>query len=299
MNIKEIETRSGLTRANVRFYEAEGLLHPARGENGYRDYSEEDLALLLRVRLLRTLGVGLAEIRALIAGSATLTEVLSGQEETLRRRQREDAIAEQVCRQMEADGAAFADLDSRRYLAALEHPDALKEDALPRVKAPWQRFWARELDLLTWVLLFVVGEGVLLQRGLLDAGASLFSTGLDRLIIWLLVLVAIALVEPLELHFFGTTLGKWIFGLRVTDIDGNRLTTAAARERTTQVLVSGLGLNIPLVRLFFLWRSYRRCADGLGELAWEADTVLVQRDARPWRYAAAMLAAAALLALGT
>lgn len=30
MNIKEIERRSGLTRANIRYYEQEGLLAPAR-----------------------------------------------------------------------------------------------------------------------------------------------------------------------------------------------------------------------------------------------------------------------------
>ena len=28
MNIKDIETRSGMTRANIRFYEQEDLLHP-------------------------------------------------------------------------------------------------------------------------------------------------------------------------------------------------------------------------------------------------------------------------------
>ena len=38
MTIKEMETRSGLTRANIRFYEAEGLLTPQRRPNGYRDY---------------------------------------------------------------------------------------------------------------------------------------------------------------------------------------------------------------------------------------------------------------------
>ena len=46
MNIKEIEERSGLTRANIRYYEQEGLLAPARRENKYRDYSEEDLETL-------------------------------------------------------------------------------------------------------------------------------------------------------------------------------------------------------------------------------------------------------------
>ena len=37
MTIREIEERSGMTRANIRFYEQEGLLSPVRRENGYRD----------------------------------------------------------------------------------------------------------------------------------------------------------------------------------------------------------------------------------------------------------------------
>ena len=35
MNIKEIEERSGLTRANIRYYEQEGLIAPVRRENKY------------------------------------------------------------------------------------------------------------------------------------------------------------------------------------------------------------------------------------------------------------------------
>ena len=38
MTVKEVEERTGLPRANIRYYESEGLIHPARGENGYRDY---------------------------------------------------------------------------------------------------------------------------------------------------------------------------------------------------------------------------------------------------------------------
>lgn len=40
MTIAELEARSGMTRANIRFYEAEGFIRPERRENGYRDYSE-------------------------------------------------------------------------------------------------------------------------------------------------------------------------------------------------------------------------------------------------------------------
>ena len=53
MTIREIETLSGMTRANIRFYESEGLLTPNRMENGYRDYTRSDLDTLHKIRLLR------------------------------------------------------------------------------------------------------------------------------------------------------------------------------------------------------------------------------------------------------
>ena len=43
MTIKELEARTGMVRANIRYYEEEGLLAPRRLDNGYRDYSEEDV----------------------------------------------------------------------------------------------------------------------------------------------------------------------------------------------------------------------------------------------------------------
>ena len=46
MNIRDIEARLGIPRASVRYYEKEGLLHPRRGSNNYRDYSQEDLETL-------------------------------------------------------------------------------------------------------------------------------------------------------------------------------------------------------------------------------------------------------------
>ena len=48
MTIKEIETLSGLPRANIRYYESEGLISPKRAENGYREYSQADVNVLLR-----------------------------------------------------------------------------------------------------------------------------------------------------------------------------------------------------------------------------------------------------------
>ena len=40
MKINDVEKLLGITKANIRFYEKEGLLTPGRMENGYREYSE-------------------------------------------------------------------------------------------------------------------------------------------------------------------------------------------------------------------------------------------------------------------
>ncbi len=43
MFISELEKKTGLTRHTIRFYEKEGFLenYIRRGENNYRDYSED------------------------------------------------------------------------------------------------------------------------------------------------------------------------------------------------------------------------------------------------------------------
>ena len=98
MTSKEMEARSGVPRANIRYYEAEGLLAPARSGNGYRDYSEEDLRTLEKIKLLRRLGVTIEALRALRDGRAELSAVLDrrlaevgGEQAALGRVERGDA----------------------------------------------------------------------------------------------------------------------------------------------------------------------------------------------------------------
>ena len=79
MTIKELEQRTGLPRTSIRFYEQEGLLTPERRENNYRDYSEEDVHTLEKIKLLRQLSLDLDDIRRLQAGELPLGQVLSEQ----------------------------------------------------------------------------------------------------------------------------------------------------------------------------------------------------------------------------
>ena len=52
MTIKELEQRTGLPRTAIRFYEQQGLIRPERRENNYRNYTQEDLSTLEKIKLL-------------------------------------------------------------------------------------------------------------------------------------------------------------------------------------------------------------------------------------------------------
>ena len=50
MKIKQVEELVGITSKNIRFYEEQGLLTPERAENGYREYHEENIKTLKKIK---------------------------------------------------------------------------------------------------------------------------------------------------------------------------------------------------------------------------------------------------------
>lgn len=286
MTIKEMEMRSGMARANIRFYEAEGLISPLREANGYRNYSEADLELLLRIKLLRTLGLSLEEIKSLSQGEEELTTALDAQLARLNQEQAERARAEAVCRSMREDNVQFETLDAQRYLDAYASgpekeqpaPDALAADQLPKVRAPWRRFFARSFDLLLCGALWNAVLGLGLNINVLNRAAGW------QIVDGVVELVLLLLLEPLFLALWGATPGKWLLGLRVTDQNDQRLSYQAAFTRTCWVLWKGLGFQIVIYDLVRLWKSYQACQAGETlEWEYESDSVLTLRDERPWR----------------
>lgn len=73
----EIQNKTGLTRKAIEYYEEKGLINPQKTENGYRDYSENDLEVLIQISLLRKLGISVTEIEGyLTTGISSLSSVL-------------------------------------------------------------------------------------------------------------------------------------------------------------------------------------------------------------------------------
>ena len=349
MNIKEMEQRSGLPRSGIRFYESEGLLSPARSPNGYRDYSEDDLDTLMKIKRLRSLGLSLQEIKEVQSGALPLADALRAQLVRLGSMRGEMARAEAECRSLIDAGAGWADMMD----VALPSPAA--QEALPGAQGeepegaaagddfpltgreaaaragqpqqeerrlyfdtgikyysssysvtewtqgfsepgPWRRYFARFID--SWLYATAMLAFVTLVLGLNPTdegmGASIFE--------WLLRSLLLLTVEPLCLHFFAATPGKWLLGISVRDYDGKCLSFSEALARTFKVYVMGLGLNISIAALITCLLAYRRSLKGEDQ-PWDSEYgrwIPVYRQERSAGATAAIAAggAAALLLVG-
>ena len=68
LRIGDAAQRSGISAANIRYYEKEMLLSPcSRSANSYRLYSESDIHRLRFIRLCRAMDMSLDEVRTLLA----------------------------------------------------------------------------------------------------------------------------------------------------------------------------------------------------------------------------------------
>ena len=306
MTIKELEAQVGLTRANIRFYEQEGLILPARLSNGYRDYSQKDAKTLSKIKLFRQLQLDLDTIRALQAGTLTLTQALETQLTALETDQAALDRARQICRELQESGTSYAALDPGPWLAALERPPvpASPRYTLPRDRYvppkstlhPWRRFFARNLDLmicgLIWTAIYALGFHWNQPNGLL---VQLLNTYVGWGLLFLL--------EPMCLHFWGTTPGKALFGISIRGANGEKLSWSEALGRTWRVFGDGCGYGLPVYSFWRQWRSYRDCQDGERgawedtEDGWETYEISDNSNWRCWACAGAHVLAIGLAVL--
>lgn len=68
LRIGEAADRAGVSVANIRYYEKEGLLNPgAREDNNYRVYTTQDIHQLRFIRMCRAMDMSLDEVRGLLS----------------------------------------------------------------------------------------------------------------------------------------------------------------------------------------------------------------------------------------
>lgn len=122
MGIKEAEEATGISRQNIRFYERQGLLYPARNKNNsYREYTEEDILRLKEIRLLRKLGMPVEEIRRLLDGETQLQPALAEQERRLEAEAEKLKACCRFCRKIHESSLKEMDVD--QYLNQMEEEE--------------------------------------------------------------------------------------------------------------------------------------------------------------------------------
>lgn len=121
MRIQEVETQVGITKKNIRFYEQEGLIFPQRNrENSYREYSEEDVLRLKKIRLFRRLGVPIEDLRKLLTGTLTVSDTMARHTISLDREIKNLELCVMLCQELVQSGMSISELDPDTYLKKMD-----------------------------------------------------------------------------------------------------------------------------------------------------------------------------------
>ena len=120
MTIKQLEQELEIPRATIRFYEKERLIAPKRSDNSYREYSEEDVAVLKKVIILRKIGLSVADIKKVLDGDCTLQSLLDKNISELQNQMKELEGAINVSKRMKDRNEDISSLDENRYWTEME-----------------------------------------------------------------------------------------------------------------------------------------------------------------------------------
>ena len=129
MTIKEAAARTGLTEKTIRYYEAQGFIHPSTEEkNGrnFRAYSEENVQELKNIAVLRKMRFTIEEIRKLQQGNADTAEILTVYRHRIEREMKEISEIYEL-----TSGMNMEEMHSIAEIAAKTAAD-LKKASLPQ-----------------------------------------------------------------------------------------------------------------------------------------------------------------------
>jgi uncharacterized RDD family membrane protein YckC len=130
----------------------------------------------------------------------------------------------------------------------------------------WPRLWARLLD--SWLNLLLIGAVVgILFPALFQMPAFEGRRG-DLLLDVAFLPLALMLDAGIQ-ALFGNTLGKWLVGIRLEQIDGGRPSTVTTLQRNLRLYVQGFILGLPLLNLFGMARANDRLSRE-GATLWDA-----------------------------
>lgn len=128
MKINELEKILNVSRANIRFYEKEGLLNPERKENGYREYDESELIILKKIIIYRKLGISIQDIKEIFDGKLTLSDAINESISSINSELTELAVSAKLCREIKSQGIDNSSLDEKYYWNEINRIESTGEE---------------------------------------------------------------------------------------------------------------------------------------------------------------------------
>ena len=125
MNINELESMTGISKQNIRFYEKKGLVHPARNEmNNYREYTQEDVKMLQIIKVLRKLDMPIEDIRKIMDEETSFDQAIQMHLDSLLERKSELESCISICRDLRHE--EFKTLDADAVLLKMDEMEKKK-----------------------------------------------------------------------------------------------------------------------------------------------------------------------------
>ena len=123
MRISEVAEKTGLSISNIRFYEKKGLIGPDRDKDSkYRNYTEEDLALIKQILLLRKMDFSIETISHTINKKLTIEAAIQNQITELEEKRDSIQSSIDLCRKIAGDGQ-YGSLDTDYYLSYVKEEE--------------------------------------------------------------------------------------------------------------------------------------------------------------------------------
>ena len=149
MRIQDVVTKTKLQKRTIYFYIKEQLIAPSSQENGYHNFSEDDVSRLIMIRKLRDAGLPLADIRSILSNPRTapyylhkqlhqLQTLLLTTEETIKSLD-EFSTSLPVCHSFEQLSDHLAEIEFKPDLSKY-HAQYTSRDARLIARYLWQSF---------------------------------------------------------------------------------------------------------------------------------------------------------------
>jgi len=97
MRINDVEKITGLTAKAIRLYESKGLISISRDANGYRNYSESDVEALKNIKLFRSVGISISDIKLYLFGVMSKDELIDKRKNEILMESGKNSKKYQIC----------------------------------------------------------------------------------------------------------------------------------------------------------------------------------------------------------